>query len=210
MSRIVFILGDSGSGKSTSLRNLKKEDVNVISVTGKELPFKTDIVVYHPSNYDDVIKAIGQASKPIVVIDDTNYLMSNFEFATINENGYGKFARNALGMVNVFNTIINKESDQTFYIMAHTETTEDGHLAFKTTGKMVSDKYNPSGITNIVIEAAYDDQSEQFVFRTKADGRGIKTPMGMFDEATIGNDLKLVNDKIVEYYAPAKPTKKEK
>lgn len=210
MSRIVFILGDSGSGKSTSLRNLKVEDVNVISVTGKELPFKTDIKVYHPRTYEDVITAVGQAKKPIVVIDDTNYLMSNFEFSTINESGYGKFARNALGMVNVFNTIINKDSDQTFYIMAHTEQTEDGHLAFKTTGKMVSDKYNPSGITNIVIEAAYDNQSDSFVFRTKADGRGIKTPMGMFKETSIENDLKSVNDEIVAYYMPSKITKKEK
>jgi len=204
MARIVLVLGDSGSGKSTSLRNLAAEDVNVISVTGKELPFKTDIKVYHPKTYEDVIGAVTKASKPIVVIDDANYLMSNFEFATINETGYGKFARNALGMVNVFKTIIDKETDQTFYIMAHTEQTEDGHLAFKTTGKMVSDKYNPAGITNIVIEAAYDDQSEKFVFRTKADGRGIKTPMDMFAEPTIDNDLKLVNDTINEYYAPVK------
>src|SRR5690348_6524689 len=126
MSRIAFILGDSGSGKSTSLRNLTADDVNVVSVTGKELPFKTDIKVYHPRSYEDVIKAVQTASKPIVVIDDTNYLMSNFEFATINENGYGKFARNAQGMVQVFNAIINKDSDQTFYIMAHTEQSEDG------------------------------------------------------------------------------------
>jgi hypothetical protein len=135
--------------------------------------------------------------------------MSNFEFATINESGYGKFARNAQGMVKVFQAIIDKESDQTFYVMAHTEKDEEGHLSFKTTGKMVSEKYNPSGITNIVIEAAYDDQSEQFVFRTKADGRGIKTPMGMFEGDFIGNDLKVVNDKIVEYYKPAKTTKEK-
>lgn len=203
MSRIVFILGDSGSGKSTSLRNLKVDDVSVISVTGKELPFKTDIVGFHAKSYGEVITKIGDATKPIVVIDDANYLMSNFEFDTINESGYGKFARNALGMVTVFKTIIDKPTDQTFYIMAHTEQTEDGHLAFKTTGKMVSEKYNPAGITNIVMEAAYDAQSDSFVFRTKADGRGIKTPMGMFTDATIDNDLKAVNDKIVAYYQVA-------
>lgn len=200
MARLVFILGESGSGKSTSLRNLTKDDVNVISVTGKELPFKTDIKPYHPHTYEDVIRAVTQANKPIVVIDDANYLMSNFEFATINEQGYGKFARNALGMVNVFNAIINKDSDQTFYVMAHTEQSEDGKLRFKTTGKMVSEKYNPSGVTNIVIEAAYDDQSEEFVFRTKADGRGIKTPLGMFTEQIVPNDLKAVHETINEFY----------
>lgn len=200
MSRIIFILGDSGSGKSTSLRNLTAKDVNVVSVTGKELPFKTDIKVYHPRNYEDVIKAIQSATKPIVVIDDTNYLMSNFEFATINEVGYGKFARNAKAMVDVFQAIINKDSDQTFYIMAHTEQNEDGKLHFKTTGKMVSEKYNPAGITNIVLEAAYDDQAEEFVFRTKSDGRGVKAPMGMFATDTVPNDLKEVNKVIQEYY----------
>jgi hypothetical protein len=201
MSRIVFILGDSGSGKSTSLRNLTDKDVNVVSVTGKELPFKTDIKVYHPRTYEDVIKAVEAAKKPIVVIDDANYLMSNFEFATLNETGYGKFARNALGMVNVFNAIINKDSNQNFYIMAHTEATEDGKIKFRTTGKMVSEKYNPAGITNIVLEAAYDDQSDEFVFRVKPDGRGVKAPLGMFETETIPNDLREVDKKVQEFYA---------
>lgn len=204
MSRLVFILGESGTGKSTSLRNLTKKDVNVISVTNKELPFKTDIKPYHPKTYEDVAKGINSANAPIVVIDDANYLMSNFEFQTINENGYGKFARNALGMVNMFNAIINKPTDQTFYIMAHTEQSEDGQLRFKTTGKMVSEKYNPAGVTNIVLEAKYDDESEEFVFRTKADGHGVKSPMGMFDTATVPNDLKLVHKTISEFYKESK------
>lgn len=200
MSRIVMILGGSGTGKSSSMRNLTSKDVQVISVTGKELPFKTDIKAYHPKSYDDVIKAVGASKTPIVVIDDANYLMSNYEFATINESGYGKFARNALGMVNVFNAIINKESDQTFYIMAHTDRDEAGNISFKTTGRMVSEKYNPAGVTNIVLEAAFDDEAEAFVFRTKADGRGVKTPMGMFKTETIDNDLAVVHKTINEYY----------
>lgn len=204
MARIIFVLGDSGSGKSTSLRTFKDGEVNVVSVTGKELPFKTDIKVYHPRTYEDVIHAVAQAKAPVVVIDDANYLMSNFEFATIQEQGYNKFARNAASMVAVFNAIINKEGDQNFYIFAHTEQSEDGKLHFKTTGKMVSEKYNPAGITNIVLEAAYDDQADEFVFHTKADGRGIKAPVGMFTEASIPNDLKVVNKIIVDYYGETK------
>jgi energy-coupling factor transporter ATP-binding protein EcfA2 len=207
MSRICFILGDSGSGKSTSLRHLKAEDVSVMSVTGKELPFKTDIKVNIQANYETVLKWVKEQTKPIMVLDDANYLMSNFEFSTINESGYGKFARNALGMVQVFKAIIDKDSDQTFYIMAHTEQSEDGHLHFKTTGKMVSEKYNPAGITNIVLEAAYEDQADQFVFRVKADGRGVKSPMGMFTTTTVPNDLKVVNETIKAFYAPTKEIK---
>ena len=200
MSRLILVLGKSGTGKSTSLRNLTAKDVNVISVLGKELPFKTDIKVYHPKSYADVINAINLATKPIVVIDDTNYLMSSYEFATINENGYGKFARNAEGMVNVFNAIINKEGDQTFYVMAHTDEDEDGNISMKTTGKMVSDKFNLNGTTNIVLTSIFDKESEDFVFKTKADGTGVKTPMGMFTEAVIPNDLAIVNKTINDYF----------
>lgn len=204
MARLVFILGESGTGKSTSLRNLTAKDVNVISVTGKELPFKTDIKGYHPHNYEQVVRAVESASKPIVVIDDANYLMSNFEFSTINEVGYNKFSRNALGMVSVFNSIINKDTEQTFYVMAHTEQNEEGELRFKTTGKMVADKYNPSGVTNIVLEALYDQEGERFVFRTKANGKGVKAPLGMFSEEFIDNDLKEVNKVINDFYREEK------
>jgi len=207
MARIAFILGDSGTGKSTSLRNLKASEVSVMSITGKELPFRTDIKVNKDNTYERVVAWVNGKDSPIMVLDDANYLMSNFEFKTLNESGYGKFARNAQGMVGVFQAIIDKDSDQTFYIMAHTEQTEDGKLHFKTSGKMVSEKYNPAGITNIVLESAYEDQADKFVFRTKADGRGIKSPMGMFPEATVDNDLKLVNQTIKAYYAPTKETK---
>lgn len=207
MARLIMVLGDSGSGKSTSLRNLTREEVNVISVTGKELPFKTDIATYHPKSYADAIKAVETASKPIVVIDDANYLMSFFEFATINETGYSKFSRNAQQMVQLFNVIINKQSDQNFYVMAHSEQSEDGKLRFKTVGKMVSEKYNPSGVTNIVLEAAFDEDDEVFVFKVKADGRGIKAPIGMFETDTIPNDLKSVDATIRDYYKPASAPK---
>ena len=169
-----------------------------MSVTGKELPFKTNIQVNSTQQYEKVISWINSVDKPIMVLDDANYLMSNFEVATINETGYGKFARNALGMVQVFNAMIAKDSDQTFYVMAHTEQDEEGKLRFKTTGKMVSEKYNPAGITNIVLEAAYDD--DDFVFRVKSDGRGIKAPLGMFKDATVPNDLKVVDKTIREFY----------
>lgn len=204
MARLVMVLGRTGTGKSTSLRNFTAKDVNVISVLGKELPFKTDIKPYHPKTYRDVLVAIEKASKPVVVVDDTNYLMSLFEFATINETGYAKFARNAESMVRIFNAILEKDSDQTFYVFAHSENTEDGHLAFKTTGKMVSEKYTPEGATNIVLEAAMDDATDEFIFRVKANGSGVKSPLGMFDTPTVPNDLKAVNETIKKYYGGTK------
>lgn len=208
MARLVLVLGKSGTGKSTSLRNFKAEEVSVMSVTGKELPFPTDIVVRKTYTYEEVLKGVLSASKPVVVIDDANYLMSKYEFSTIGENGYGKFARNAQSMVKVLEAIAQKDSDQTYYVFSHLTKDEDGTISFKTTGKMVDEKYGVSGVTNIVLEAFYDKDSEGFYFRTKADGSGVKTPMGMFTEDKIENDLKKVNDIITAYYKPK--TKEEK
>lgn len=207
MSRLVMILARSGTGKSTSLRNFKKGEAQAILCSGKELPIKTDIATFVPKGYADVYAAIQKASAPVVVLDDVNYLMSMQEMEFANQTGYQKFSVMALNMFNVFKAVMDKDSDQIFYIMAHSaELTEtDNQLRFKTTGKMLSEKVVLEGLTNIVLGADVEDG--QFVFKVKTDGTGIKTPMGMFTTATVENDLKAVTETINNYYAP---TKKEK
>lgn len=200
MSRLVLVLAQSGTGKSSSMRNLKRGEANVVLCSGKELPFKTDLATKVPSTYADVIAAINGAPAPIVVIDDANYLMSFEEMARVNETGYAKFTQMANNMFKVFKTIIDKDSDQTFYVMAHAETREDGLLRFKTSGKMLSEKIVLEGLTNIVITTEIVDG--QFIFRTQTDGTGVKTPLGMFASPTMDNDLKLVDEAVREFYAP--------
>jgi hypothetical protein len=106
----------------------------------------------------------------------------------------------ALNMYNVFKAIMDKESDQTFYLLAHAAENPEGdnQLKFKTTGKMLSEKIVLEGLTNIVIGADVDDG--EFVFKVKTDGTGIKTPIGMFKTDTVPNDLKAVDTVIREYY----------
>jgi len=200
MSRLVLILGRSGTGKSTSARNFKKGEAQAILCSGKELPFKTDISTYAPKGYTQVYQAIEKASAPVVVLDDVNYLMSMEEMALSQVKGYEKFNIMANNLYNVFKTIMDKESDQTFYLLAHSAETTDGdtQLRFKTTGKMLSEKIVLEGLTNIVMGAGMVE--DEFVFKVKSDGSGIKTPMGMFDTATIPNDLKEVDKIIREYY----------
>lgn len=208
-TQLTFVLGRSGTGKSTSLRNFKKEDgIGYITATGKPLPFKTDIGQYHAKNYSELIAAINQSKAPVMVIDDFNYFMSFEEFSQATVKGYEKFTQMAVNVVNVIDTISKKNSDQRFYILAHSEQNDDGQLRLKTTGKMVSDKFVPEGLTNQVVETAVVDR--QFVFKVKTDGTGIKTPMGMFKEETIENDLKELDKAIVEFYKPepAKGAKK--
>lgn len=206
MARLVLVISKSGTGKSSSLRNLKKGEASIVLCSGKELPFRTDLATMVPKTYVDVLHAIDKANAPIVVIDDANYLMSFEEMARVNEVGYGKFTQMASNMWAIFKAIIDKNSDQTFYVMAHAAETEDGTLRFKTTGKMLSDKVVLEGLTNILITNEITADGE-FVFKVQTDGTGVKTPMGMFATSTVPNDLKIVDDAIRKYYgAPVKTT----
>lgn len=208
MSQLTFVLGRSGTGKSTSLRNFKKADgIGYITATGKPLPFKSDIPQFHAKNYATLIAAIKQSEAPVVVIDDFNYFMSFEEFSRAQVKGYEKFTTMAVNVVNVIETITKKDTDQRFYILAHSEQNEDGQLRLKTTGKMVSDKFVPEGLTNQVVETAVVDR--EFVFKVRTDGSGIKTPMGMFEDETIPNDLKELDKALVAFYAPPKPASKK-
>lgn len=199
MAQLTFVLGRSGTGKSSSLRNLKKADgVGYITATGKPLPFKNDIPQFHAKNYGELAAAIKTSKAPIVVIDDFNYFMSFEEFSKANIKGYDKFTEMAVNVVNIIELITKKDTDQRFYILAHSEQNDEGLLKLKTTGKMVSDKFVPEGLTNQVIETAVIDG--EFVFKVKTDGTGIKTPLGMFEADTIPNDLKELDKAIVNFY----------
>lgn len=207
MSQLTFVLGKTGTGKSTSLRNFTKADgIGYITATGKPLPFKNDIPQYHAESYSKLMAAINQSEAPVVVIDDFNYYMTREEFAQANNKGYEKFTQMAVNVVNVIDLITNKKTDQRFYILAHSENNDNNELRLKTTGKMVSDKFVPEGLANQVIETAVIDG--EFVFKVKTDGTGIKTPMGMFDTETVENDLKVLDEKIKAFYAPATKEKK--
>jgi len=209
MSQLTFVLGKTGTGKSTSLREFKAADgIGYITATGKPLPFKNDIPQFHAKNYAELKGAIAQAKAPIVVIDDFNYFMSYEEFSQASIKGYEKFTQMAVNVVDVIELITKKDTDQRFYILAHSENNDSGDLRLKTTGKMVSDKFVPEGLANQVVETAVVDR--EFVFKVRTDGTGIKTPMGMFETDTIPNDLKLLDKAIVDFYAPPAPAKGKK
>jgi hypothetical protein len=207
MSQLTFVLGKTGTGKSTSLRNFTAKDgIGYVTATGKPLPFKSDIPQFHARSYTELTAVINQAEAPVVVIDDFNYLMSFEEFSKSSIKGYEKFTEMAVNVVNIIDIITKKETDQRFYILAHSENNDNNELRLKTTGKMVSDKFVPEGLTNQVVETAVVDG--EFVFKVKTDGTGIKTPIGMFATDTIPNDLKVLDESIRAFYAPVKEGKK--
>ena len=138
MARLVLVISKSGTGKSSSLRNLKKGEASVVLCSGKELPFRSDISTMVPKTHLEVISAIERANAPIVVIDDANYLMSFEEMNRATEIGYVKFTQMATHMFDSFQASIHEECDQSFYVMAHRACTEGGGIKFRATGKMVS------------------------------------------------------------------------
>lgn len=203
MARLIFILGQPGTGKSTSLRNLKNEEVAYLTVTGKELPFRSTIKPVQIRNMGEVEKMINVSKKPIVVIDDTNYLFTKEVFgASEKEDKWDVYDKISKDFYKIVQAILNKDTEQNFYLFGHLEDVNAGTLALKTLGQATRKNNNPEGWTNIVFESAVE--LDEFVFKVKTDGSGVKSPMEMFEEATVPNDLKIVNDKINAYYKGGK------
>lgn len=216
MSKKILILGRSGSGKSTSLRNFKKGEVGIISCVGKEMPFRTDIPIYEPkltletmNRYPNTLMAIKNAKAKVLVIDDANYLMSTEFMATAGEKGFDKFTRMASNFTTLLNEVDELGDDITVYIMMHIELDADGYERPMTVGKLLSEKVCIEGLFTTVLKAIYD--GGEYKFRTKTNGSDcVKTPLDMFQAESIDNDLKLVDKTIREYYGMEMPYKEGK
>ncbi len=199
MSRLIFVLGQPGSGKTSSLRNLKKDEVGYISVTGKELPFKTDVVPVVANNFNAIKELIVKSKKPIIVCDDINYGFTYQVFGRAHETDQWKVFKDiGNDFFQLIKTIIDKPTDQNIYLFGHIELNDERLVQLKTAGNTIRNNIAPEGLTNIVLEAVND--LGEFVFKVRSDGTGVKSPIGLFEDNTITNDLKIVNDKINAYY----------
>lgn len=203
MARLIFVLGHPGTGKSSSLRNLKKEEVGYISVTGKELPFKTDIKPVTANDINAVQSLVGKSKKPIIVVDDVNYLFTFQVFGRANESDQWKVFKDiGNDFYQLIKTIIDKPTDQNIYLFGHIELNEERLVQLKTAGNTIRNNIAPEGLTNIVLESVND--LGEFVFKARSDGTGVKSPIDMFEDKTIPNDLKIVNEAINKYYKGGK------
>lgn len=195
----VLILGHSGSGKSTSMRNCTSDRFGVINVQGKPLPFKTDLKTFNSDNYEDIIKVLKESKAPSVVIDDSQYLMSHEFMYRANEKGFEKYNHIGTNFFRLLETIRGLPNDRIVYLMHHIEIDELGREKAKTVGKMVDNYIVVEGCFVIVLKAVADNKG--YFFRTKTNGNDcVKTPLEMFDSEQIDNDLVMVDDTIREYY----------
>lgn len=195
----VLILGESGSGKSCSLRNFNKEDLVIYNIAGKPLPFRKSLNVANNVTYTQIKSNMQKGNFKTYVIDDSQYLMAFEMFDRAKELGYNKFTDVALNFRNLVDFVIKNTSEDTIvYFLHHTETTDTGKIKAKTSGKMLDNQLTLEGLFSIVLLCKTDGQDHYF--ETQSDGyTTCKSPMGMFD-LKIDNDLKMVDTKIREYY----------
>ena len=224
MAIIVMAIGQSGTGKSTSLRNFKAGEVAIMNINGKPLPFKnTDLKVFnpkrgldangqpYPNEYTQIMQVIPAAiSKGIkaIVIDDVTYLMTKEFMRTSNQKGYDKFNLMATNFNSLLEYLQMLPDDVVVYLLGHTEYADDGREHFKTVGKMIDNYINVEGCVTIVLKTVVQDGN--YFFSTRNSGQDtVKTPLGMFAEPLIDNDLKAVDGAIRKYYGIAKAPAKE-
>lgn len=195
----VLILGESGSGKTYSIKKFDKEEVGIFLVEKTRLPFKKDFKVVKNATYPKIMKALSNPTLKAYVIDDSQYLLVNEIFDRAKEVGYNKFTDIALNFRNLIHYINQKLPDDVIvYFLHHTEVDVNGKLKAKTIGKMLDEKLTVEGCFDIVLLTILENENHYFLTQNNGSST-VKSPEDMFD-LKIDNDLKLVDTTIRDYY----------
>lgn len=200
MGKVCLIYGESGSGKSASLRNFEPDELGIFNISRKPLPFKKKLLTANTDDYEVIKAKLRENSKNCYVLDDVGLAMTFYLFNRCQEPGYGKFTQAAKDFYDLVQTAIRETSDDTIvYFMMHVERSDDGnHLKAKTAGKMIDSQLTLESLFTIVLYAYTDGKKHVFV--TQSDGvTTAKSPMEMFP-LEVDNDLKAVDTAIREYY----------
>lgn len=197
----VLILGESGTGKSASLRNFPTEKVAVINVANKPLPFKNKLESTSTDDYMKVDICLTEYAKKYksIVVDDAQYLMANEFMRRSTERGYDKFTDIAKNFWSLINMVKELPDDVIVYFLSHIDRDAEGHEKIKTIGKLLDEKITVEGMFTIVLKTNVTDG--QYSFLTQNNGHDTtKSPIGMFPTYAIDNDLYYVDKKIRNYY----------
>lgn len=197
----VLILGESGTGKSTSMRNFERDDIALVNVAAKPLPFRSKgfDTLMRFNRFEEVVSFIKKTKAKSIVIDDAQYVMSFQYMRRIKENGWDKFNEIQSDFFNLIDLVTQLPDDVIVYFLSHIETKDDGRQKIKTIGKMLDEKITIEGMFSIVLKTYVSDGN--YYFLTQNSGMDtVKSPMGLFPSYAIDNDLKYVDEKIRNYY----------
>ena len=223
----IAVVGKSGTGKSTSygqfpdicIKGLNPKETVIINVAGKDLPFRGWKKLYtgkisEGGNYFEnsdaaqiasAIQYISNSRPDVknIVIDDSQYIMA-FEFMRrAKENGYGKFADLGVNLGKVLDAAKNTRSDLKVYFLWHPEEEKETGFKMKTVGKMVDDYLTLEGLFTVILYTKVtkgNDNKVKYEFVTNHDGYyPSKSPIGMFKDLYVSNDLGVVSETIDKY-----------
>lgn len=208
MSIAVMILGESGTGKSTSMRNMNPAETLLIQTIKKPLPFKKEGWKYIDKDGGNIavsadsaqiIKIMEMTARPVIVIDDFQYLLATEFMARVHETGYTKFSEMASHYYDILRKASMLAAHKRVYMMSHVDTDDRGQIRAKTIGKLLNEKLTVEGFVTIVMRTLVING--KYVFSTKNSGNDTsKTPLEMFADEHIENDLAAVDKAVVAYY----------
>lgn len=203
MAEKILIMGESGTGKSTSLRNCDPAKTAVVNPVGKPLPFRGKFDMLNSvTDSEEIIKWMKDQvknGKKIIVVDDFQYILSIPYMKRIKEAGWDKwndFGDNYFGIIDVCAEL---PEDVIVYYLTHTETLENGITTIKLIGKLLREKITIEGLFTTVLRTSVQDG--KYYFLTQNSGKDtVKSPLEMFDSYAIDNNLNYVDEKIRNYY----------
>lgn len=216
MATMTLVIGESGSGKSTSITTLNPKETFLISVTNRALSsreFKKDYKPHKkddPGNYvhtrdfeqiESLIQFINMKRPEIknIVIDDFQYIMAFEAMNKADEKGYEKFTKLAQRTWKILEACLNCRTDLNCFVLSHNAVDEQGKSRCKTVGKMLDNTIDIHGIFDNVFHTVVVDG--QYKFLTQHDGHRLaRTLRGLFAEKLIDNDLGAIRKAIDEYY----------
>lgn len=205
MGKSILIYGKSGSGKSRSLKNFSDDEILLINVIGKDMPFKKKFKYeYRTDDYTKIKNALLKMPVKTAVIDDAGYLQTNMfmrghSAPKKGSSSFDLFNDIADGFWSLLRFIAEElAEDVLVYIMMHEQTSDYGETKLRTVGKLLDEKVCIEGQVTISLRCLTD--GTRHYFRTQSDGNDIsKSPEDMFP-LEIDNDLKAVDTAIREYY----------
>lgn len=210
MSYACLVLGESGTGKTCSLRNLDPKNTLLIQPVRKPLPFRStgwkeikakgdgnNILVC--SNPQAIINCMKASPFDVIVVDDWQYILASMYMAARNVKGFDKFTEIGGAGFDIAKAASELGENKRVYVLAHTTSDEFGNTRIKTLGKLLDDKIVVEGMFTTVLRTHVENG--RYLFSTQNSGSDtVKSPMGMFSEQYIENDLAAIDRVICDYY----------